>query len=356
MELERVISSDSHVSVRHEQVKARLATKFHDDYDAALVEYARTVFGGNAAKANQGGAEIQHASWGRDGHFDPHARLADMDTDGVDVEVLYCEVSAYRYLYLLKNGAREATRAFNDTLHDFASADPNRLVVNYQVPIHDVDVAVSEVERLAAAGGKSLQLPVFPAELGLPDYFDERYDRLFSAVIDTGLPITCHIGLNTALDGLAGRDPTPRLALTLSCTPPTAAEALGVWLLTGILVRFPELRVVFVEPGLGWVAWYLSFVDDMVLRQGYEFPVLRGELPSYYYHRNMAMTFIDEPDSVRSLRHVLGTENLMWSSDYPHPVSTWPNSLATIDEELRGIPDDEVELMVWRNAARVWNI
>src|SRR5439155_806058 len=117
MTIARVISSDSHVNVRHEQVKAHLATKFHDDYDAALVEYARAVFGGNAAKANRAGAEIQHASWGRDGHFDPHARLADMDTDGVDVEVLYCEVSAYRYLYLVEQGAKEATRAFNDTLH-----------------------------------------------------------------------------------------------------------------------------------------------------------------------------------------------------------------------------------------------
>ena len=356
MAMPRVISSDSHVNVRHDDVKARLAAKFHDDYDAALMEYARKVFGGNAGKANRAGAEIQHASWGRDGHFDPHARLVDMDTDGVDVEVLFCEVSAYRYLYLLKHGMLEATRAFNDTLHDFAAADPARLVVNYQVPIHDIDVAIGEVQRIAAAGGKSLQLPVFPAELGLPDYFDERYDRLFAAVIETGLPITCHIGLNTALDELAGRDPTPRLALTLSCTPPSAAEALGIWLLTGILVRFPELRVVFVEPGLGWVAWYLSFVDDMVLRQGYEFPVLEGELPSFYYRRNMAMTFIDEPDSVRSLRHILGTENLMWSSDYPHPVSTWPKSRAVIDEQLAGIPGTERDLMVFGNAARIWKI
>ena len=180
-----------------------------------------------------------------------------MDTDGVDVEVLYCEVSAYRYLYLLRNGSHEATRAFNDTLHDFASADPSRLVVTYQVPIHDIDVAIQEVQRIASMGGKSLQLPVFPAELGQADYFDERYDPLFAAIVETGLPMCCHIGLNTALDQLAARDPTPRLALTLSCTPPTACEALGIWLLTGILVRFPELKLVFVEPGLGWVAWYL---------------------------------------------------------------------------------------------------
>jgi predicted TIM-barrel fold metal-dependent hydrolase len=138
--------------------------------------------------------------------------------------------------------------------------------------------------------------------------------------------------------------------------PPSACEALGMWLLTGIFTRHPELKVVFVEPGLGWVAWYLSFLDDMVLRQGYEFPILGEELPSYYYHHNMAMTFIDEPDPVRHLRHVLGAQNLMWSSDYPHPVSTWPKSLSVIDELFDGVPENERDLMVEHNAARIWKL
>ena len=74
------------------------------------------------------------------------------------------------------------TRAFNDCLNDFGSVDPKRLVVSYQIPIHDIDFAVAEVRRVAAAGGKSLQLPVFPGELGFPEYFDERYDPLFAAI------------------------------------------------------------------------------------------------------------------------------------------------------------------------------
>jgi AcrR family transcriptional regulator len=159
-----------------------------------------------------------------------------------------------------------------------------------------------------------------------------------------------------AIDELADRDPTPRLAWTLSCMPLSACEALGMWLLSGILSRYPDLKIVFVEPGLAWVAGYVSFLDDMVLRQGYEFPVLDGELPSFYYHRNLAMTFIDEPDPVRHLRHVLGARNLLWSSDYPHPVSTWPKSLAVIEETFEGVPDDERDLMVEGNAARIWNL
>jgi predicted TIM-barrel fold metal-dependent hydrolase len=352
----RLISSDSHVNVQHDQVKAHLASKYHEAYDEALFAALGAMLGGNASKANMAHLKVKHPSSGRPGHFDPAERLRDMDIDGVDVEVLYCEVSAYRYLYMMRDGAREATRAFNDTLREFASADPRRLVVTCQVPIHDIDFAIEEVQRIASWGGKSLQLPVFPKELGQPDYFDERYDPLFAAIVETGLPICCHIGLNTALDQLAQRDPTPRLAWTMTCMPPSASEALGMWLLTGPLVKHPELKVVFVEPGLGWVAYYLHFLDDMVLRQGYEFPLLQGELPSFYYHRNMAMTFIDEPDPIKFLRHRLGTQNLMWSSDYPHPVSTWPKSPMVVDALFEGIPDTERDAMTCGNAERIWNL
>jgi predicted TIM-barrel fold metal-dependent hydrolase len=351
-----LISSDSHVDLQHEDIKSHLASKFSDAYDNALAQARREMLGGNAAKANMAGLSHVHPAYGRPGHRDPVERLRDMDADGVDIEVLYCEISAYRYLYLMSEGSFEATRAFNDALLEFASVDPRRLVVTAQVPIHDIDFAISEVQRVAAAGCKSLQLPVFPAEVGQPDYHDARYERLFSAIEETGMPVCNHIGLNTGLNTLADRDPTPRLAWTMTCMPLSSCEALGMWLLTGPLVRHPKLKVVFVEPGLGWVAYYLYFLDDMVLRQGYEFPILEGELPSYYYHRNMAMTFIDEPDPIKHLLPRLGVENVMWSSDYPHPVSTWPKSTTIVEELFVDTPPADRDLMVSGNARRIWGL
>ena len=122
---------------------------------------------GGAGKANQAMMrKYDHPAWGRPGNGDPHERLKDMDIDGVEAEVLYCEVSGFRYLYSLTEGAYEATKAFNDAMHEFASADPTRLIVSYQIPIHDIDDAIDEVHRVADMGGKSLQLPVFPPEVG----------------------------------------------------------------------------------------------------------------------------------------------------------------------------------------------
>jgi predicted TIM-barrel fold metal-dependent hydrolase len=367
----RLISADDHVDLSHDRVKSFLATKHHGEYDDALMTFAASMQPMRSVDANQRWREQQgldpdepisgmgenraHPAFGRAGHTDPIERLKDMDTDGVEASSSYCEVSAFRYLYMLETAAAEATRAFNTALGEFASADPQRLVVSYQIPIHDIDAAVAEVTWAAEHGCRSLQLPVFPAELGLPDYWDGRYDPLWAAIQDADLPICCHIGLNTRLEDLARRDPTPQKGIFVPMVGLSSGEALGMWVLTGVFERFPRLKVVFVEPGLGWVSWWVYIADDMAARQGYEFPGLT-RLPSEYFRQNVYLTFIDEPDAMKHARDRLGIENIMWSSDYPHPVSSWPRSQALVEEMFRDASEDERELVLAGNAARVWNL
>lgn len=355
---ERLISADSHVRVSHDQIKQNLAEKYHGSYDAAVAGFEQRMRAG-AGSANRAGAAIKAAeknsAFTRPGYWDPVERLADMDSDGVDVEVLYSEVSAFRYLSDIGEGASESVRAFNDVMHWFSEPDPKRLLVSYQVPIHDIDLAVSEVRRVVGLGAKSLQMPVFPSEFDLPEYFDERYEPLLGAIQETGLPICCHIGLNTNLDRVAKRDPTPNGGIMVPLTPLMTAEAFGMWIMGGVFEKFPDLKVVFVEPGLTWVAWWIETVDDMVKRQGYSYPAIK-ELPSYYFHRNVFLTFIDESLGLHRVRDILGVENLLWSSDFPHPVTSWPNSRQIVEEQFAGIPEDERMLILSGNASRVWNI
>jgi uncharacterized protein len=119
--------------------------------------------------------------------------------------------------------------------------------------------------------------------------------------------------------------------------------------------RFPELKVVFVEPGVGWVAWWLYIADDLKARQGYDFPGLK-EAPSEYFRQSVYVTFIDEPDVVRHAHDIIGISNVMWSSDYPHPVTSWPHSQAIAGEVTQGVSAAERELILSGNAARVWNL
>jgi predicted TIM-barrel fold metal-dependent hydrolase len=316
---ERLISADSHINVTQDQVKAHLARRYHTAYDDAVAQFENRVLSKGTAKVNREGMrEYKHPAFGRAGQFDPIERLKDMDTHCVDAEILYCEASAFRYLYLMKDGFKEAARAFNGALHAFGAADTKRLIVSYQVPINDVDLAVSEVRRVAALGAKSLQLPVFPNELGGPEYCDPRYDPLWQTVQELDLPI-------------------------------------GFWITTGVLDRFPDLKLVFVESGIGWIPWYLDLLDDIVTRQRREAPEIK-EIPSYYFHRNISLTLIDEPNTIDLLRHRVGVHKILWSSDYPHPISSWPNSRAVVNEVFKSVTDEERALMTGRNSARLWNL
>jgi predicted TIM-barrel fold metal-dependent hydrolase len=365
----RLISADDHVDLTHDTIKSFLDPKFHGEYDAAFTRFrakmARSITNeSNTRWREQNGLEGASQSdmttrrgshLGTAGHSDAAARLNDMDADGVEASVTYCEVSAFRYLYDLTDGWGEATRAFNTALQAFAAPDPKRLLINAQIPIHDIDSAVREVRWAAAEGIKSLQLPVFPVELGLPDYWDERYDPLWAAISEVDLPICCHIGLNTQLEDLARRDPTPQKGIFVPMTALSTAEALGMWLLTGVFERFPKLKVVFVEPGIGWVAWWLQIADDMAGRQQYEFPGLKMK-PSEYFKRNVFLTYIDEPDILHHARNTLGIENVMWSSDYPHPVTSFPRSQEIAAQTVESATPEEAALILSGNATRVWNL
>src|SRR5262249_1276947 len=162
-------------------------------------------------------------------------------------EVIYCEVSGFRYLYLVEGAAQEATIAFNDAMHEYGAADPNRLIVNYQIPIHEIDWAIAEVERVAALGGKSLQLPVFPPELGLPAYSPERYAPLSPARQEADLPTCLPSALTPRRADLQRRDPPPAGGVSVPRVVLSTGEALGMWVPTGVPERFPRLKVVFVE-------------------------------------------------------------------------------------------------------------
>jgi predicted TIM-barrel fold metal-dependent hydrolase len=122
----------------------------------------------------------------------------------------------------------------------------------------------------------------------------------------------------------------------------------------GVFERFPGLKTVFVEPGIGWFPWWLNNADQMILDRGYSFPQIT-ELPSFYFKRNLFLTFIDEPESVKGLRHLM-LDNIMWSTDYPHPACSWPRSQEIIERNFGDIPADERTKILSGNAERVWNL
>lgn len=356
---ERIISADSHVAIQEEAILAHLASRHHEGYKRArgvfMAEMARRMKKKPGASAMPSAEQPWEAA-GRRGEYDPAARLEDMDTDRVEAEVLYTDVLCGTPFYSMEEGGRAAYfRAFNAAALDFAAHDPKRLLPVYVVPIVEIDEAVREVEHLAAAGARAIMLPLYPTDIGLPHYSDSRYDPLWSAISETGMPVSQHVGINDALMTVMGYDPTPAKGIFQSLPPIFMAEVLAGWIVPGILERFPRLRIVLVEAGLGWIPYFLERLDTMKERHGWDHYGMLPELPSFYWRRQMLATFEEDTYGV-SQRHRIGVENLMWATDYPHPDSTWPNSQQVLETHFGDVPLDEARLMIGGNVARLYGL
>ena len=242
----KLISADSHVAVSLDAIRERLPRACHEDFDDAIAAQAKIdhdLRGGRKLSL----ADFDMEAFRDPGYHDAVARLAAMDRDHVRAEVLYSEVSAFRAFGLVKGDWKPISQAFTDHLTEFASHDPDRLAVSYQVPIIDIPYAVGEVERLAGLGARSIHLPNFPSEVDLPDYHDPQYDPLWGVLQETGISISHHLGNRHWLYDIWRRDPTPQLAIFTSMPALALSEVVAWWILTGTLERFPGLQIVFVE-------------------------------------------------------------------------------------------------------------
>ena len=134
-------------------------------------------------------------AWNDPGHTEPHAKLKAMDRDGVYAEVIFPEVGGAKMCGPSNMGDdwQAMLSGFNDAIGEFAAVDKQRLMCAYQLLPFDIEASVKEVERIARKSATCVQLPAFPTELGLPDYYHERYDKLWGVLQETGITILNHL-------------------------------------------------------------------------------------------------------------------------------------------------------------------
>ncbi len=361
--MERIISADSHVTIRNADVLARLPAKHHDAYWAGKLAALRRFVGEGVTEVPDddqlGLDEGKKDGWsaaGRAVAYNSHERIRDMDNYREDDDILYTDSWAGAAFYHMPDGAYlEAFRAFNSAAIDFASADPKRLLPVYIIPIADIREAVGEVHRVAREGARAVHLPLYPTDLGFPGYWDASYDPLWAALSEVEIPVSQHVASNAYLARIRAEDPTPMRGVMHALPNIFMAEALGFWIVTGILERFPRLRVVLVEAGLGWLPYFLERLDRIQDKHGWRKHGGIPEKPSFYWRRQMAATFEEDELGMR-IRHEIGVENLMWATDYPHPDSTWPHSQEVLHTHFRDVPLEETRLMIGGNAARLYNL
>jgi predicted TIM-barrel fold metal-dependent hydrolase len=354
---QRLISADSHVTITDESFLEHLAKKYVPAVEDVIAQAQAAAAALNMPNNRAG------RNWpaqGRPGDHVQEDRIKDQDTDGVAAEVLYSQ-STFGFegglFYRLPDAETRvaAFQAYNNALGDWIKAAPDRLIPVGIVPVADPAEGVAELERIVGMGFKAATLPTYPASYDLTPYWDESYAPLWQAFAANRVPLSLHTAGSPGLKGIQVADPTPAKGIFQSLPPIVMAELISTWILGGMVPKNPELHVVLVEAGIGWIAYYLERLDTMYRRHNWPNRGMIKELPSTFWGSQFHATFEDDIVGMRTL-DLLGVDTVMWASDYPHPDSTWPESMEVVDKHFQGLPDGDKQKIVWKNAAKLYNL
>jgi predicted TIM-barrel fold metal-dependent hydrolase len=385
MERHIVISVDGHVfapapanSSSQTRQLVQLDQYFDRDHLAIWQEYraalsrALAPLGGRPraddegmfAKASVGAFERKAWAQGSDasdGLFDSDVRTREMESQGICAEVLFPNVLPFS---MPEGGGPypphvhwAGMRAYNRWLVDFCAETPNRRAGLAVLDVRDIEAAVEEVAWAREAGLRGVFPPTGWWGQDLAPYYDERYEPLWSACEDHGMPVHFHGGPGSG-DDHGAYGPKGLAVYAVETTLFYSTRAFPYFVLGGVLERHPGLQLVFTESQAPWLH-LLAFLDRLTdERSGNDlFSHVRRDVPlraSEYFRRQVFLgaSMMTREDALS--RHEIGLENLMWGSDYPHVEGTWPRTNAWLQSALGGLPPDEVHTILAANPARLY--
>jgi predicted TIM-barrel fold metal-dependent hydrolase len=298
--------------------------------------------------------------------YDARARLDYMDSVGIWAMALYPNVGGFGNQAFLQLGDRDlmlaCVQAYNVCLSEWCSADPRRFLPIMATPFWDVDATVREIERGAAAGHQGILFTGEPQTMGEPFLGDRHWDPLYRAAAETGLSINLHIGSGDVSASFPrGRVKAHGFGATLVNTSIDLflGNALQVTdlLLSGVLPRHPDVRFVSVESGIGWVPFVLESTDYC-----FQYSTMRTDQPEYvlrpsdYFRRQVYACTFFEANAPRRDLDAIGADNVMFETDYPHPVCLYGNVREKIDEAFGDLPAATRRKILWDNAARLYGV
>ena len=364
-----VLSSDSHVFEPPDLWQTRIDAAFRDrgpriqriDGADQIVVEADQVLSGIGLISNAGARFDAPETISADGRFedvlqggyDPAQHLKDMVLDGVAGEVLYPSQGLF-YFRVTDSALMSAIfRAYNDWLAEFCRADPARLKGIAMVNLDDVQDGIEELERAARLGLVGAMIAEYPFEHRR--YDQPEYEPFWAAAASLGLPLSLHTATRRQGKIRGAGETTLRDARSRSTKAFYPALSMCDLIFSGVFERHPRLTLAIVEFELAWVPHVLSSMD-YTYRERHGEAIYRfknGTVPSDFFHRNVVLSFQEDAVGIR-LRDVIGVDNMMWGSDYPHSESTFPQSQKILADILAGVPADEQAKIVGSNTARVY--
>ena len=313
------------------------------------------------------------------GGYDPHARVADMDRDGIDAAVLFPSLALFFGpldpipAFHDIDFVTDCQRAYNDWVAEYCSAYPRRLFGMAAVPLQDVERAVDEATRARSELGLQgvfIRPSAYVDDLPLSH---PVYEPFWAACQDLDIPVALHPGVHVDTPGACRKfglvaESENMIVTNMQVDELHGGSALGQavgntvdmivtmgrLILGGVCERFPRLRFLFLEAGGGWIPTQLQRMDEQVKA----FPLEKrwlSLLPSEYFRRQCWAGFEPEEWNLADCARWLGADRVIWASDYPHP-EFHPGVVKELQEAIAPLSDDERRAIVGGNAIAAYNL
>ena len=384
-----VISSDCHAGALPATYNEYMPRAFHAAANAWWLAYARemysragTFFDQEAVKtyteqAGEGGARMQAFSdpsltlsdadilgmlgdaaspfAPRRGEFDPTVRMQELDADGIAGEVIFPQMAPFgaglmQYRYpVTPEQSFAGCQAYNRWLADFCSANRSRQAGVALIDVEDIDASVREIRaarEMGLWGGVLL-----PSSTGNhPFYHHPRYEPLWAVCQELDMPVQSHSGWSPDYGDLPSAT-----AMFISEVDMWAQRPFTAMLWAGVFERYPNLKYMLTETGVGWVVEKLRVLEFKAASPMFKhFNRGLSMTPSGYFARNCWLGASFMPEHEGRFRHQIGVDRLMWGSDYPHLEGTWPNTLKALNETFGLYPEQEIRDILGLNAAKAY--
>jgi len=259
------------------------------------------------------------------GGWDAAERLEVMDAEGIDMAVLYGGLAQSLGGFSDVELAVACHQVWNDWMADWCALSPDRLVGTAVLPLHDPHAAAREVERAHGMGLVAGVIRPNPV-LGLP-LWSARFDPMYEALAGVGMPL--FMDQYMTLAGLV---------------------------YGGVLERHPDLRVLVLECGGGWIAHWMDRFDEFLEAYDWALPAKLSLAPSEYFRRQCVISFDPGERTMGAMAELAGEDNLIWASDFPHSDAKYPGVVDELIEHVEHMTSPRQRKILGLNAARAYGV
>jgi predicted TIM-barrel fold metal-dependent hydrolase len=380
----KVIDADTHLTEAHDLWTSRAPAKWKDrmPHVARIDGAAQWVVDGEIlGRAGAGGVIDREGVKGRSfeglyeweieqahvAAYDPVARVELMDDIGIWAQIVFPGVVGLGGQGLASVVQDEALRTlcleiFNDASAELQSGSGNRLLPMALLPAWNVDACVREVERAASLGLRGVNLTSDPQDLGSPDLANRAWDPVWDACASLHMPVHFHIGASLTTMNYFGTYPWPShdddTSLAIGGTLLFIGNARVVVniICSGMLERFPELKIVSVESGTGWIPFILEALDYEMSENAPKQKAAMSLTPSEYFKRQIYATTWFERSDIAAMIAAVGEDNIMFETDFPHPTCLYPDPLKTADANMQSLSVATQRKILGENAAKLYRL